>query len=831
MTKTYEVSRFLNGRSQDKSLPVEFIANLVDYEQQGSSVILRCDSLRYDPSVYNFYGTKCEVTFKPGERGSRFTVRLDFCSPEIMRIRVAQGETVPENVTPMIENGFEDQEVALSCEESQDGLVITTQAIMVNVIREPWQIVVTDLEGNRIWATKPVDIDALRRPEEQWNPPQERWLFLHRYAYPVGLQRANPYRQVSTETRAFASFELAYDEHIFGLGEDFGRLDKRNIDRELWIEEGFGNASPAAYKQVPFYMSSKGYGLFANTSNAVTYRVGSLDHTGLSIIAHDTDFLDFYFIYGPKMREILPRYTAITGQPGLPPLWSFGLWMGRITYNSQEQVEQVAQSLREHRIPCDVIHIDTGWYEEEWVCDLLFCSFRFEDPEGMLKKLHDQGFKVSLWQLPLLVIESSLFWEAAEKDYLVKRPNGKVYLSSGFLSDAGLIDYSNPEAVAWIKEKITMLFELGVDVIKVDFGEGAPPDGVYAGMPSESMHNLFPLLYNKAIFEATEDYFGKGEALIWARAAWAGSQRYPVHWSGDGIARYEDLACVLRSALSIGLSGFPFYSHDVGGFSGLPSPDLYARWIQLGAFTSHVRCHGQPPREPWEYGQQTADIFRTYMDLRYRLLPYIYSEAHDSVETSLPMVRAMVLEYQDDPTACAIEDQYLFGRSILVAPILDETGKRKVYLPEGSWFGYWDKTELQGPCWVDVDAPLDTLPLYIKAGAILPFGPEKQYTTDRPCDPLLIEIYPAQGNHEYLVQDPDVGAIPISYVFEEGTVTVNTGTAVGDIEVVLFGLPVAAAVLDGSDDLPVEDDQNQGCRIKYEGTEPHTVTFQIKIED
>lgn len=821
MTKTYEVSRFFNERSKEKTLPVDFISNLVDYERQGNTVILYCDSLRYNPKIYNFYGTKCEVTFKPGERGSRFTVRLDFCTSEIMRIRVFQGETVPENATPMVDNDFSDQEVDLSFTEKENSIFIKTDTIEVSVIREPWQIFVSDLDGNRIWATKPVDIDALRRPKEQWNPPQERWLFLHRYAYPLGLQRAD-------ETRAFASFELAYDEHIFGLGEDFGRLDKRNIDRDLWLEEGFGNASPAAYKQVPFYMSSKGYGLFANTSNAVTFRIGSLDHTGLSVIVHDIDFLDFYFIYGPKMRDILPRYTSITGKPRLPPLWSFGLWMGRITYNSQEQVEQVAQSLREHRIPCDVIHIDTGWYEEEWVCDLLFCSFRFEDPEGMLKKLHGQGFKVSLWQLPLLVIESSLFWEAAEKGYLVKRPNGKVYLTSGFLSDAGLIDYSNPEAVAWIKEKITMLFELGVDVIKVDFGEGAPPDGVYARMPSESMHNLFPLLYNKAIFEATEDYFGKGQALIWARAGWAGSQRYPVHWSGDGIARYEDLACVLRSALSIGLSGFPFYSHDVGGFSGLPSPDLYARWIQLGAFSSHVRCHGQPPREPWEYGEETEEIFRQYMDLRYSLLPYIYSEAHESVNTSMPMVRAMVLEYQDDPTACLIEDQYLFGRSILVAPILDESGIRKVYLPEGTWIEYWNKTKLQGPCWVDVDAPLEVLPLYVKAGAILPYGPKKQHVGEKSCDPLVIEIYPLEGTHEYQVYDPDLGTILVSYDHQKDCVLVKIGPAMGTIELVLYGLSVAVTVLDESENLIEDHGEFMACRVKYDGTEPHQVAFYIE---
>ena len=821
MTKTFEVPRFFDDKRLEQALPVDFITNLVGYEHQGNAVTLVCESLKYDPKIYNFYGTKCEVTFDAGKAAERFMVRLDFCTPEIMRIRACQGDQVPDNQTPMVVNQFDGEEINLSFHETETSLIITTDAIKVHVIREPWQIVVTDLDGKRVWATKPVDIEALRRPEEQWNPPQERWLFLHRYAYPMGLQKAD-------QTRAFASFDLAYDEHIYGLGEDFGRLDKRNIDRDLWIEEGFGNASPASYKQVPFYLSTKGYGLFANTSNAVTYRIGSLEHTSLSIIVHDSDLLDFYFIYGPELRDVLPRYTTITGKPGLPAFWSFGLWMGRITYNSQEQVEEVAQALRDHRIPCDVIHIDTGWYEEEWVCDLSFCSFRFEDPEGMLKKLHGQGFKISLWQLPLLVIESSLFWEAADKGFLVKRPNGKVYLSSGFLSDAGLIDYSNPEAVAWIKEKLKVLFEIGVDAIKVDFGEGAPADGVYAGMPSEAMHNLFPLLYNQAVFEATEAYYGKDNAVIWARSGWAGSQRYPVHWSGDGIGRFEDLACVLRSALSIGLSGFPFYSHDVGGFSGLPSPDLYARWIQLGAFSSHVRCHGQPPREPWEYGQETEDIFRKYMELRYRLLPYIYTEAQESVRTSLPMLRPLVLDYQDDVTASLIEDQYLFGRNLLVAPILDETGKRKVYLPQGIWIDYWDKTEIQGSCWVDVNAPLDTLPLFVKAGAILPYGPVKQFTTEKACDPLTLEIYPIKEEKiEYIIQDPDLGAIPVSYNFEDGKVVVNTEKVTGEIQIVLFGVPVAAAVLDDTEVLNLTCEDGKGCCVSYDGKHPHTIVFQL----
>jgi alpha-D-xyloside xylohydrolase len=697
--------------------------------------------------------------------------------------------------------------VELFREDNQ--IVLQTSAIRVVLIREPWQMLVYNRTGRLIWATRPVDIEPLRRPEHQWGPAQERWLFMHRYAYPLGVRRGD-------HLESFASFDLHYDEHIFGLGEDFGRLDKRNTQRRLWLQEGFGNASPAAYKQTPFYMSSRGYGLFINTSNAVRLNIGDLEHTALSILVEDTNLLDFFLIYGPTFKDILPRYTAITGAPAVPPPWSFGLWMGRITYNSQAQVERVAEELRAHRIPCDVIHLDTGWYEEEWVCDLEFSHQRFPDPRAMLIRLRQMGFRVSVWQLPYLVIECALFKEAAAKGYLARRPYGRAYLFSGFLSDAGLLDYSNPEAVAWIQEKFTGLFQLGVAAIKADFGEGAPPEAIYQGVPGESMHNLYPLLYNKAVFEVTEAFFGKGQAVIWARSAWAGSQRYPVHWSGDGIARYEDLACVLRSALSFGLSGFPFYSHDVGGFSGLPSPDLYARWIQLGVFTSHVRCHGQPPREPWEYGEQAEAIFRQYVELRYRLLPYIYGEAMACGRTSLPMLRALALDFQDDPTALSIEDQYLFGWSFLVAPILDETGQRNVYLPAGDWIDFWDKSLRHGPCWLDVIAPLEILPLYVRAGAIIPYGPAMQYVGEMPCDPLTLEIYLPQEAGQFTIMDLEVGEISVRYQRIDHRLVIDTGRAPGEIEIILFGVAVRTAMLEGQQ-LQVGSVSTGGYSLRFNG--------------
>ncbi len=809
MTQTYEQATFL-----PETRPVHLIQELISFEVKESSATLRCKSGLYQPQRYNFYGTICEATFFPPESSEDITVKIDFCTPHILRIRWGIGEQVPTLDTPMVVGRF-DQPVDVRVKEDDYSVCFSSEAVTLRVIREPWQLILTNTNGKILWQTRPVDIEPLRRPKYQWNPPQERWLFLHRYAYPCGLTAIG-------QPCVFASFDLHYDEHIFGFGEDFGRLDKRNIEKRLWIQEGFGNASPAAYKQTPFYVSTRGYGLFVNTSNAIRFDVGQREHTALSILVQDTEWMDFYLIAGETIKDILPRYTAITGQPGVPPPWSFGLWMSRITYTHQTEVEQVAEQLRQHQIPCDVIHLDTGWYEQEWVCDLKFSPTRFPDPAGMMRRLRDKGFRISVWQLPNLVIESELFDEAAQKGYLAKRPVDKPYLFSGFLSDAGLLDYSNPEAVAWIKEKFKSLFDLGVSAIKADFGEGAPPDAMYHSVEGHAMHNLFPLLYNRAVFEASEEYFGKGNAVIWARSAWAGSQRYPLHWSGDGIARFEDLACVLRSALNFGLSGFPFYSHDVGGFSGLPNPQLYARWIQLGVFSSHVRCHGQPPREPWEYGEEVEDIFRKYLQFRYRLLPYILTEAAECGKTSLPFLRALALEFPHDPVALMIEDEYLFGSSLLVAPILDETNHRKIYLPAGDWVDYWRKVSLRGPLWLDVEAPLDVIPLYVRSGSILPYGPVMNFVGEKPCDPLTLEIYPTEGSQSLNIRTPEEDEILVEYHSNREEFQIRVANCRGKAEIYWYGAVPQRLMID---DAPIPFEyENGGLIIRCDARSPRVIT-------
>ncbi len=611
---TFELRPFLG-----QPTPVDLVQDVLSVHRQANAAIFTCRLQRLRPQLYDSYGTRYENVYLPKEPAGVATIRLDFCTPEILRLRFAAGEGVPDNTldnrpgnTPMVVGRFEDA-VAVESQESEEALVLSTAAVTLTLDKHPWRLRLYErgrvAQGEEIFATRSLDLGVeLPQLGFDFDPS---WNFYHRYAYPLGLARTDAEHPV-----VFESFDLSPHEHLYGFGEDYLKLDKHGRALRLWVEEVYNNTSAAAYKRVPFFASTRGYGLFLNTSFPITAHLG--DRTGIaaSLIVHGCPTLDYYLIYGPSLKHILSRYTDITGKPGLPPKWSFGHWMSRITYHSQAEVEQTAAELRQHRLPTDVIHIDTGWFGEEGNCDLVFCPERFPDPAGMMARLRQQGFRVSLWQWPNPTVGNRLYAEAKDKGFLVRRSDGQPYHQQGYAADAGCLDYSNPDMAAWIGEKFHDLFQLGVAAIKVDFGEGAPVDGRYHGFSGPAMHNLYPLLYNQAIFAATESYFGPGQAVIWARSTWAGSQRYPVHWSGDGVAMWADLPSTLRAGLSFGLSGFPFWSHDIGGFVGIPSPELYARWAQLGMFSSHARAHGAPPREPWHYGPRTEAIYRQGSQLR-----------------------------------------------------------------------------------------------------------------------------------------------------------------------------------------------------------------------
>jgi alpha-D-xyloside xylohydrolase len=564
----------------------------------------------------------------------------------------------------------------------------------------------------------------------------------HNFADAKGVVNSMPtpfsfVRNASNLHRNFAaSFTLSPDEKLFGGGESFTRLNKRGQKLVLYAYDAYSAQTPHMYKPVPFFLSSRGYGMFVHTSAPLTFDLGH-SYDEANVIYLGDDVLDLFFFFGSP-KEILSEYTAITGRAPVPPLWSFGLWMGRESYSSEEEVREVARKLREERIPSDVIHIDTDWTEVPHRCDFEFSTSRFEDPQKMLSDLKKRGFRVSLWQLPYLNPKNELHEEATEKGYAVLSAYGKPPV------DDAVIDLSNPKAVSWYQEKLARLLRMGVTVYTADFGEAAPLTGIYHERTSNFLeHNLYPLRYNKAVADITKEI--TGDNAIYARSAWAGSQRYPIHWGGDAEITDGAMAGTLRGGLSLGLCGFSFWSHFIGGFSQKSPANLYLRWLAFGVLSSHSRCHGTPPTEPWEYGEGFTEAFRRIVELRYRLMPYVYAQAALASREGHPMARALFFEYPEDPTSWLIEDQYLFGTDLLVAPLMEEAPDREVYLPPGSWIDYQGGKVYEGARWHNMRAGEVPVVLLVRDGAAIPHADLAQSTGDIDWRSLELKVFCARA--------------------------------------------------------------------------------------
>jgi len=635
---------------------------------------------------------------------------IEFVSPKTVRIRMASGPQFKKFDSLMLA-GPVPHDSSWKYEKISGGHRYTSAFGSVTITEKPWHIEFRDASGKLLTRSYHDGDDGSFSPRLPFS----------------FVRRAADY------SRSMAAvFTLSPGEKIFGCGESFTSLDKRGQKVVLWTTDANGIQTGKMYKPIPFFMSSAGYGMFMHTTTPITCDFGN-SFAGLNSLLIGDDELDlFVFLGSPK--EILDEYTTITGKAPLPPLWSFGLWMSRCTYNSENQVREVATKLRENKIPCDVLHLDTGWFETDWRCDYEFSKTRFTDPAKMISDLKNDGFHVSLWQLPYFVPKNKLFPKIIEKGLAVHDAKGNIP------EEDAVLDFSNPETVAWYQNKIANLLKLGVGAIKVDFGEAAPLDGIYAsGRTGFYEHNYYPLRYNKTVADITKQT--TGDSIIWARSTWAGSQRYPLHWGGDAESTDDGMAAELRGGLSLGLSGFTFWSHDVGGFVGKETADLYLRWLAFGMMTSHSRCHGQKPKEPWTYDASVMDEFRLIDEMKYRLMPYVYAQAKDSSERGLPMLRALFIEFPDDPGSWRVEDEYLFGSSILVAPLLHEgaTG-RNVYLPPGTWIDYQTGKNYSGG-WQKIEAGNIPEIILVRDGTVLPRIAVAQSTTQMDWTKLELVVF------------------------------------------------------------------------------------------
>ena len=656
-----------------------------------------------------------DFPFTAYENDPNLKFKIDFVTPRTVRIRMLTTPVEPKPAASIMLAKEPGRDGSWKVTETNDKIIYSSDYGTIQINKNPWRIVLKDKAGRILSQTAALsDADST---QVKYTP----FCFVKRGS--DNARRINPV------------FTLTADEMIFGCGESATGLNKAGQKVNLFVTDPQGPETDQMYKPIPFFMSNRGYGMFMHTSAPVTCDFGAT-YIGLNKMFMGDENLDLFVFFG-EPKDILDEYTDLVGKPGMPPLWSFGTWMSRITYFSEKEGYDVAANIRKNKYPCDVIHFDTGWFDVDWQCDYKFSENRFQNPQQMLKDLRSQGFHVCLWQLPYFTPKNRYFSELIEKDMYVKNGNGELPYEDVVL------DFSNPETVKWYQDKLAGLLNIGVSAIKVDFGEAAPLNGIYAsGKSGWYEHNLYPVRYDMAVSEITKKLHN--ENIMWARAAWAGSQRYPLHWGGDAATTNTGLLGTLRAGLSLGLSGFSFWSHDMGGFVKSTPEDLYCRWIPFGFLTSHTRAHGAPPTEPWLYdSKRVQDVFRKSAEMKYRLMPYVYAQAKECTEKGLPMLRALFVEFPDDPGAWKVDDEYLFGSQILVAPLLESgmTG-RTVYLPEGKWIDYQTEKVYEGG-WHRIEAGSLPIIMLVRDGSVLPHLKLAQSTAEMDWSKMSLKVYSA----------------------------------------------------------------------------------------
>lgn len=536
---------------------------------------------------------------------------------------------------------------------------------------------------------------------------------------------------------------LGVGECIYGMGERFGPLVRNGQSVVIWNEDG-GTTSDLAYKNIPFYLSSRGYGLLVNSPGKVEFEIGT-ERVQQIQFSLPGEQLDYYVFYGPDLKSVLEKYTLLSGRPAVPPAWSFGLWLSTsfTTHYDEQTVNQFIDGMFQRGIPLSVFHFDCFWMKQRHWCDFEWDRQAFADPAGMLRRLKARGLNICVWINPYISQLSALFAEGRQKGYLLKRPDGSVYQRDQWQPGMALVDFTNPEAVKWYQDKLRALLDMGVDCFKTDFGERIPTDVVYHdGSDPQLMHNYYAYLYNKAVFELLEQHHGRGNAVVFARAATAGCQKFPVHWGGDCEASFESMAENLRGGLSFCLSGAAFWSHDIGGFTGTADPAVYKRWVAFGLLSTHSRLHGSSSyRVPWLFDEQSVDVMRHFVQLKNRLFPYLFAAAHDAHRRGWPVMRAMVLEFPDDPACLYLDRQYMLGSSILVAPVFRHDGLVDYYLPEGRWTCLLSNRMSEGGRWRREKVDFFHLPLFVRENSIIPMSANVQQPRWLTTDELVLHVF------------------------------------------------------------------------------------------
>lgn len=708
------------------------------------------------------------------DRGTTVHMSLRMPLPDIWEWTIVPHGAGPPPPTGMVLSPTQPP-VDVARSVTPHGCVLTSEHSILRMDTDPWFFRMEDRNGRTLFRENPSDVDGLGRP------------FVLPLGVVLGVQGA--------EAVTFAC-HLDSDEALFGLGEKFLPLNRHGQRITGWTQDAFGSTSERSHKNIPLLISARGYGLFLDTGARIVWDLGVASCQSCTVTV-EAPSLRIYLIPGRDPAEILRRYATLTGYAPVPPPWTFGLWVSSGgTYRDQQAMETLIDGLDKHAIPADVVHIDPWWMQWRTYCDFRWDTASFPDLPGLIAKLRGKGLRLCLWEHPYISVESELFAFGKERGYFLRRPDGDVYVidyglslaprPDGIVREAtpetswnarvAIIDMTDPDAVRWFQDLHRPIFAAGADIFKTDFGEDIPSDALFAnGATGRTMHNLYPLLYNEAVAEVTRQERGYG--VVWGRAAIGGSQRTPVCWSGDPAADFDSLACTVRGGLSMGLSGVPFWSNDIGGYRGMPSPDLYVRWAQFGLFCSHSRMHGDSPREPWIFGEEALAIVRHYVQLRYRLLPYLYSAAIDASRTAMPVMRALPLLWPDDPHAHMHDLQYMLGPSLMVAPVVHPSGQTTVYLPAGKWIDFWTGEAIRGPGVIRRQVPLSTLPLYVRAGAVIPMLEEGARMYAGRCERLVLSVWSDDPGTTHLSDDDGETVVSVSPGLRHCTVSWRGPTA------------------------------------------------------
>ena len=679
----------------------------------------------YFTKVENNKVTICAPTTRIKHRGDTLggiNLTLVITSPmeEVLRVRTYH-HLGAVDTAPAFE--IKADELPLAVEENDACIIIRSGSLALEIGKDNWYMKYTR-NGRLVTESKGRDL-ALMKTD---------WKGL---AYDKGDNEDTYMRQ---------QLSVGVGELLYGLGERFTPFVKNGQSVEIWNADG-GTSTEQCYKNIPFYISNKGYGVFVNHPEKVEFELCTEMVTRAEFSVEGT-YLDYFLINGPEMKDVLRRYTDLTGKPGLPAPWTFGLWLSTsFTTNYDEAtVMSFVDGMLERGIPLRTFHFDCFWMKEFHWSDFLWDSRVFPDPAGMLQRIKGKGLNICVWINSYIGQESVLFAEGMEKGYFIKRPNGQVWQWDMWQPGMAIVDFTNPEAWKWFQDKLEVLLDMGVDCFKTDFGERIPTDAVYHdGSDPKKMHNYYTYLYNKCVYELLERKRGKGQAVLFARSATVGGQKFPVHWGGDCWSDYESMEESLRGGLSLCMSGFGFWAHDIGGFEHTSTADVYKRWVAFGLLSSHSRLHGsQSYRVPWLYDEEAVDVVRFFTRLKARLMPYLYTAAITAATEGIPTMRSMVLEFTKDRTCHYLDKQYMLGDSLLVAPIFNDESKAEYYLPNGVWTNFFTGREYKGGTWVEETHDYLSIPLMVRENSIVAIGshddrPDYDYAEN--CELRVYAIY------------------------------------------------------------------------------------------